>query len=361
MKFLKGLGTFVCSFLLFLALTIFALAYMLHSTVLSSDFVNKQVNRIDISSIARDVAEKQIGKELPEEATILKDVAYNVIAEQQPWIKQQLNNAVDTGYDYFLGKSSALTITITLVDLKASLSSSMWDAAKKYLQQKLSGITDNEITQYLQDFINQFPEDTLPAGLAILPRDIRNIAIEQFLRGFAGQKLILGLPPEITAPVQLLVKPYFDDYMSGFIDQIPDSYSIDASTIGPDGMNAITTARKYIDYYQSWYYVPIAVMVVMAGLIFLINRNVKTTTRTLGIDLLIFGVLDGAGAIVSKLFTPTQFIKNTSDIPVSVQNIIDNVYEDVTNIALRFSIGVLVIGVILVVVSFIMKSRQAED
>jgi hypothetical protein len=101
-------------------------------------------------------------------------------------------------------------------------------------------------------------------------------------------------------------------------------------------------------------------MVVMAGLIFLINRNVKVTTRTLGINLLIFGVMDLAGVIVSKILTPTKFLPSSVDIPVSVQNIIDNVFKDVTSIALTFSIGVLVVGAVLLTVSFIVKSKQAE-
>lgn len=57
MGFLKGLGTVICSFLLFLALIIFSIAFMLNSTILNSNFVNSQVSKIEIASIARDVAE----------------------------------------------------------------------------------------------------------------------------------------------------------------------------------------------------------------------------------------------------------------------------------------------------------------
>ena len=228
---LKSFGTFVCSFLLFLALSIFSVAFMLHSTVLSADFVNKQINRIDISSIARDVAEKQIGKELPEQATILKEVAYDVIAAQEPWIKQQLTSAVNTCYDFFLGKSSTLKIDYLARDLKTSLSTSLWDASQKYLQQQLSGMTDGQITQYLQDFIQAIPQDILPPELAALPADVRNMAIEEFFREFAGQKSLLNIPPEISSLIKDQVKQYFDAYLAEFTSQIPDSYTIDASTI----------------------------------------------------------------------------------------------------------------------------------
>jgi hypothetical protein len=79
MGFLKGFGTFVLGFLLFLSLTVFSLAFLLNSTLLNPDFVTRQVDRIDISAVARDVAEKQINEELPAELNFLKDAIYNVI------------------------------------------------------------------------------------------------------------------------------------------------------------------------------------------------------------------------------------------------------------------------------------------
>ena len=102
---LKSFATFILSFLFFITLTVFSVAFMLHGTVLSHDFVSNQVDKMPISAIARDVAEDQIGNELPQEAEFLKEVAYNVIEKQEPWIKTQLKAAINTGYDYFLGKS----------------------------------------------------------------------------------------------------------------------------------------------------------------------------------------------------------------------------------------------------------------
>jgi hypothetical protein len=356
---LKSMGTFVCSFLFFLALTIFSIAFMLHSTILSSDFVTKQVNRIDISSIARDIAEKQIGSELPEQAKVLKDVAYDVIAKQEPWIKEQLDNAINTGYDFFLGKSNALKISVPLADLKASLKNDLWDASQKYLQQQLSGMTDRDISSYLQDFINQIPAGDLPPELASLSYDQQNIAIEEYLREFAGQKPLANIPPEITSQVKSQVKPYFDQYYAEFTNDIPDSFIVDEAKIGPGTMDSLLTVRKYIGYFQTGYYWIVIFMVLMAGLIFVINYNVKVTARTLGIDLLVFGILDVGGAILSKNLSPLKLIPDISQIPVSVQDIIDNVYKDVTSIALNFGIGVLAAGVVLLVVSFIVKRKEA--
>jgi hypothetical protein len=359
MGFLKGLGTFVCSFLLFLALMIFSMGYMIHNTVLSADFVNKQVNRIDIASISRDIAEDQIGKELPKEAEVLKEVAYDVISAEEPWIKEQLNYVVDTGYDYFLGNTDTLNITVSLEELKLDLSDDMWEATRNYLEQKLAGKSEYEISRYLEDFARQFPPEILPSELALLTPVDRDLAIEQFFRKFAGQEPLPNVP-QYNDQIENSVRIYFNDYLAEFTRDIPDSYSIDESSVGAGQMDTIRTVRKYIGYFENVYWWLIAFMVVMAGLIFLINRDVKVTTRSLGINLLVFGVLDLAGAILAKVITPTKFLPDVSDVPVSVQNIIDNVTKDIGNIALIFAIGVLVIGAALFTVSFFVKSRQAQ-
>jgi hypothetical protein len=204
------------------------------------------------------------------------------------------------------------------------------------------------------------------------------------------ESAFLASPPPETDGLSIIKKvEYYYTLFNDFSVDLPTTFSFDTELLGPtrddvsqslsDGKKQLTEirdniakgladadeplakARKYIGYFQSGYWLMIVFMLVMAGLIFLINRNVKSTCRALGIDLLIFGALDLAGIIIAKLITPTNFIKNTSDVPASALNVIDNVYKDVTNIALRFTIGVLAVGVILLVVSFIMKPRQAEE
>jgi len=361
MSFLRGLGTFVCSFLLFLALGIFSMAFMLHSTVLSANFVHKEVNQISISSIARDVADKQIADELPTAAEPVKNAALDVIAMQEPWIKAQLNSAIDICYNYFQGKTSTLYIDIPLADIKASLSTDLWNALQNNLKQELAGKSESEISQYLQGFIIQIPTDILPPELMALPANLRDISIEEYLREWTGQKTLVGVPPELTAQVEGQVKVYFDEYIAQFTKDIADNEIIDANKIGPDGMNGINTARRIIDDFQTGYPWLIVFMVVMAGLIFVINLDVKKTTRTLGIDVLVFGILDLAGSIVAMVITPSHFIPQTADIPVSVQHVIDNVTRDVATVALKFSIGVLVVGAVLLVASFFVPSRESPE
>ncbi|MHB8105247.1 MAG: hypothetical protein ACYDG5_06885, partial [Dehalococcoidales bacterium] len=195
MGFFKGFITAILGIIFFIILTVFGVAFMVHGTALSADFVSTQVDKIPISAIARDITKDQLSSELPQGSEFLKEVAYNVVEEQETWIKTQLKAAVNTGYDYFLGKNNTLSITISLTELKANLTGSFWQAYKGYLQEQLIGKSDAEISAYIQDLIRQFPQDILPPELSTLPPDVRNLYIEQYLRDAAAVAPKVGTPP----------------------------------------------------------------------------------------------------------------------------------------------------------------------
>ncbi len=358
MKFLKGLGIFIFSFLLFLSLSVFSIGFLLHSTLLNPDFVTSQVDKIDISALARDIVEKEVVQDIPQEVQFLKDVTYDVIDEQEPWLKKQMDAVIYTGYDYFLGKSNRLEITIPMEELKANLKDSLWQTSQKYLEKELASLSQDQIKQYLQDFVGDISKESLPPALAKLPKNQLNTYIEQYLREFGGQKPTEYLPPEVTKLLEDQLKIYFDHYYQELADQIPDKYTIDESSIPSDAMDQLLLARKYIGYFQTGYYMLIAFMVLLAGLIFLINRNVRDTTRTLGIDLLVFGALDMVGVLLIKNINPISFIP---DIPTSLESWLTGLYKDILSFVQIFSIAVLVIGIALLIVSFIVKPRVAED
>ena len=87
MRFLKGFGAAILGLLLFFSLTVFGIAYMLNSTLLSPGFVKKQVNRIDIAAVAKDIADQQIQDYLPAQLSFLKDAVYSAISDQDAWFK----------------------------------------------------------------------------------------------------------------------------------------------------------------------------------------------------------------------------------------------------------------------------------
>ena len=314
-----------------------------------------------ISSIARDVTEDQIGKELPQGSEFLMEVAYNIIERQEPWIKTQLKNAINIGYDYFLSKTNSLSITIPLSELKTSLKNSFWAELESYLQGQLAGKSDAEISSYLQNIIQQFPQDMLPDELSTIPTSERNLYIEQYFREIAG------VPPKSGAP---LIDPYYkdladqyaNDFIDSFVSDIPNAYTIDESSIGSDTMSVFRDIRTYIGYFQTYFYWLIALLIVLAALIFLVNWSIKVPARALGIELLVIGIIDLVGIFLQRMLPLTKWISDMGkfEIPTSLNTWIQGLINDVTAVALPLAIAILVIGIALLVLSIVLPSRRKE-
>ncbi len=361
MGILKGIATSILSFILFLSLTVFSIAFMLHGTVLGPDFVSTQVDKVPISSIARDLSDELVGEQLSQEMPFLNDVALNVLEKQEPWIKKEIKAAVNTGYDYFLGKTDDLNVVIPLTELKQNLKDTLWDETKLYLKKQCTGVSEAEISSYLQNIIHQIPKDILPPELSLLPSSQLNNNIEQYLRESAGLNLKQPVDPQYQL-YKTLINQYVDKYLKDFIDEVPNTYTIDESTIGRQTMDAFSKVRTGIGYFQTYYSWLIVLMIVLAALIFVVNMNIKATARSLGISLTIFGVLDLAGIIIAKALPVFQIASDTFkvDIPVSLKTWLEGLINDVTSIAMPLTIGILVAGVALLVVSFIIPKKGAE-
>jgi len=332
MNVLKGFGLGILSFLLFLSLSVFGIAFMLNSTLLNPDFVTSEVDKIDVSALVIEMAEEQIGEQLPEEAFFLKEALYGVVSDQEPWLKEQLNAAIYTGYDFFLGKSERLDMIISLEPLKENLRDSLKEAFLQSLPATLSDLPP--------ELSGLFPE------LADLPPELSDLPLSD-------------LSPELAGLLTDITDQLFDQYYQEFAGQIPSEFAFDESSIPPEVMEQMLLARQYIGYFQTGYYYLIGFMVLLVLGIILINRNVRGTTRSLGIALLIYGALEFAGVYVARNFMPASL--PLPDILSSLQMWLMGLFGDLLAPLQMFSLGVLIGGVVLLVVSFVYKPRVAED
>lgn len=64
MKVLKGFGVGILSFLLFVFLIAFGLVFTLDRTLLNADFVSAEINKLDLPSVAKEVASQQLPSDL---------------------------------------------------------------------------------------------------------------------------------------------------------------------------------------------------------------------------------------------------------------------------------------------------------
>ena len=303
MNFLKGLALFILSSLLFLSLAVFGTLFTLNNTLLNPDFVVAQVDRLDVTALAREVTEGQISGQFPPEQRFLEEAVYSTIADNEPWLKEQVSAAVYSGYDYLLGKSERLSLTISLAPLKEDLRANLWQLFQQNIQ---------------------------------------------------------SLPPEVAAASPGVLEQYFDEFYQQFAEEIPSEFGVDESSIPPEVMAQIMQARQYISYAQTAYYALIGFMVLLVLGIILLHRSVKGATRELGITILIYGALEYASVWAMQNFLPTSL--PLPDIPPSLQSWLTGLIVDLAAPMQTLGIGLMVGGAALIIVSIVYpRLRRVEE
>jgi len=362
MNFLKGLGTFILSFLLFLSLTVFGIAFLLQSTLLNPDFIVDQVDRIDVSDLAHEFTEDMVTADLPDEALFLQDAIFDVIDDQEPWLKEQLHYTIHTAYDFLLGETDTLEISIRLDSVKEGLRESIWEALNEQASTWLPEIIQHELSPYVEEHFDEYvqiiPEEYMPPVITELPGERLLDFLDVYLQDINEQITQEGMMPEVTGLLEALIKPYYNDYFDEFLEIVPSEIVWDEDNIPADVMDQLLMAREYIGYFQAGYYWLIAFMVLLVAGIFLVNWNVKVAARALGIDLIVFGVLDLAGVIAARFLNPLEYIP---DFPSSLETTLTALYNDVLSIMQWFSIGVLIVGIALLVVSIVVRRKSSVE
>jgi hypothetical protein len=297
MKFLKGLALTLLNFLLFSSLAVFGMLFTLNNTLLKPDFVVAQVDKLPVSSLVREITEEQISGQLPE-AQFLKETMYNVISDQEPWLKEQLRTGIYSFYDFLLGETERLSLVISLEPLKESLRDSLRQAFRQ------------------------------------------------------------NLPPELSSLPPAQVEQYFNQYYQEFSGQIPSELRFDESLIPPEVMAQIIQIRQYISYAQMAYYGLIGLMVVLVLGIVLLHHSVKGATRGLGITFLIYGVLEYVSVWATKNLLPINL--PLPEIPSSLQAWLTGLIGDLVAPMQTLGIGLMVGGAALITVSIVYRRRVEE-
>lgn len=296
MNFLKGLVVSLLSLLLFLSLSLFGLVFMLNQTVLNPDFITSQVEKLDMSSLTKELIIPQLPSEFKDNEFVTKALD-NTFTDLEPRLKEQAGNAIHQSYDYLLGKSQSLSFTISLEQFKTTL----------------------------RDNLRQ-------TFLANPPRELR------------------GMPP-----AQL--DQYFDQFYNQFATEIPSSIEVDENMLDPVVITQLEQARQIIGYVQLGFWALIGAMVVLILGIFLIQRNLRATSRSLGITFLIYGILGYLMIFVTKSWFMPQIPLPQLPIP-ALESWALQFTKDLISPLEIFGIGVAAVGVALIAASFFLKPRQ---
>jgi hypothetical protein len=109
---LKSIALSLLSFLLFLSLTLFGIVYTVNSTALNPDFINDQINSLDVTAVIED----SITIDESSDASVVYDEIKSSLPDIEIVVEQNVNTAVSTGYDYLLGHTAEPNVREALSD-----------------------------------------------------------------------------------------------------------------------------------------------------------------------------------------------------------------------------------------------------
>jgi hypothetical protein len=300
MKAFKVIVLVILGILLCLSLLIFGPVLMVNQSVLNPDFVADRVDEVDIVELTDEI----ILEEIPPEAAdfmgeLLHPVLRFTIGEIEPWLKEQARNVIHVFYDYIEGRNDTLSLIISL-------------------EEKLANFRDN-----LLDAILTSP----PAEL-------------------------LGLPAEE-------IEAEFNVYFDQIEEEIPSAIELDEMLLETEVMQQIERAKQYVGYFNIAFIALIAFILLMILIIILVYREVKGSCRNIGFTFLAVGVVSLVGAFVARSIANSQL--TTIDMPATLQAWAPNVVFDVLMPLGIYAIGLIVVGIALIVVSFVYKRGEDSD
>ena len=394
MKLLKGLGLGLLSFLLFLSLSTFGWAFTLNSTILNSNFVTSQLDKLDVAVLVEEIISEQDDEEAV--SAELETALVDTIAELEPVIKEGIANTIEPIYDYLKGKSESIDLAQIIRDnlLSSEVIASLVDELD--IASLATEIISEQIPEDIPEDLKFLVEgvDDIIAGLEptikeelinaatpildYLVGESQSVSIEislepiiEELENTLKETLLESPPAELAGLSVSQLEQYFDIYFGEMTEMIPLTIELD-ETVFPSELptqiaealaeaeDGLEQARQYVGYFQLGYKLLIGLIVLLIAGIVLLNRQVKGATRKLGTIFLTYGVPWFAGILVGKYFAGKQIAQ--LDIPPYFQELLPRLVNDFSAPLQWFSLGLLIGGIVLIVVSFVYpRWRQTES
>ncbi len=387
MNFLKGLALAFLGLLLSLSLLVFGIAFTLNNTALDADFINSQIDQLDIHSLVDEAISEQTAEDdFPEEFRASLD---SIIPRIEQYIEEQVGGAIDSVYDYLLGESQDLDLAQILEDtvLNADFIISLLDdldlppLVEEFVNERISEEIPQEVAflldhiyeavTQLEPWIEEQAEAVIPPVLDYLLGKSQSLdiaipldTVKETLRDVLWQAFLDSPPPDLAGlpPAQLRLE--FNQYFEEFTQEIPATFDIDQESLDleiaqtlDDAEETLGEVREYVGYFQTGFIVLIVLIPLTIAGIILINRNVRSSSRSLGIMFLIYGAFTYAGILIAKNVAESQI---PGDTPAALQSWLPQLMDDSLAPLEMLAIGGIAIGVILLVVSFVYKRHQAQ-
>jgi len=298
MNFFKSFGLAILGVILLLSLSLFGLVFTLDQTFLNRDFTVSQVDRFDTVPLAEYIIRGHILSQatIPINLTIeefIVEAVNETIANLEPWLKEQAREVTCSFYDYLEGRSQNLSVVIELETVK----------------------------EHLRDNISE--------------------------------AVIVSPPPELTDMPPATIERYLEP----FYERIPSSFEVNEAWLGPNTMAQIDMLRQFVSNFHIVYYALIGFILFLILCITLMNREVRGSTRSLGVVFLGGGVVSYGGVWLAKNAIGAQ--SALPQMPVYLQTWLPQLMADILSPMELYSFGLAGMGIVLLIVSFVYR-RQAE-
>jgi hypothetical protein len=174
-------------------------------------------------------------------------------------------------------------------------------------------------------------------------------------------------PPEMAGLSQAELRQEFDEYYSQFEDEIPSWIEIDLNALEineqmseslTDAEDALTEARRYTGSFNLACGLLIGFILLLIAGIILVYREVKGASRNLGSTFLTYGIVNLIAVFVARSLARPPIAR--LDIPASLQTWLTQLINSSLTPLLILAIVLLIIGAVLLTVSFIHRRQQTQ-
>ncbi len=164
------------------------------------------------------------------------------------------------------------------------------------------------------------------------------------------------LPLEFASAPPATAERYFNEYYQLISQEIPSTFDFGGVFQDPAVIAELEQIKQVVSYFNTVYYALLGFILLLILGIVLIHREVRGSTRTLGATFLSCGILSLFGVFIIRDVMVTQLVQ--SDIPVYLHAWIPRLVADTLVPLQIYSIGLLGVGVVLLIVSFVYKPRE---
>ncbi len=298
--------------------------------VLNKEFMTEMIDAIDIKTITKDMIGDQLNMQFPQGIILTSSEVDQIITALEPAVKTGMVSVADPIADYLLGIRPSFSVTVSLDTAMTSAKSVIQQAFLRQLPPELAGATPAQIDQAF-DVYWPTARSNMPTSFVLDSSTFGESVSESFTK-------------------------MLDNAQEGLAEM---RNSIDEASISLK--EALDEVQPFIRMFQMAYWGLIILILLVIGGIILIHRSVRGATRDLGINFVLYGAIGLVVVLIIKSIVGSpEFIQNfiKGDVPDYALNIISPVIQRLTQPLFTFTLACTIIGVALLVVSFVYPKRE---